>query len=356
MGRFSPRLLSRRTVAAGLDGRMRGVMMRLRLTDQGWTGDPEEVIDCLIVGGGPAGLMTAIYLSRFLRSCVVYDAAAGRVASIPHSRNLPGFPGGISGVAFLARLQAQLREYGGTVQSGEIDAIVALGDHFSATCELNILRARTVVLATGVLNRRPEMPDAMHDIGVARGLLRYCPICDGYEARRMNVAVLGGSGHGAEEAEFLRAYGAKVTLLAERSLDLGPTELAKLNQQGIDVAPSPVEQLRLGDCVEVRLANGLELQFDTLYPALGSSPRRLATLLGAKLSKLGCVLTDAHQQTSVDGVYAVGDVVEGLDQISVAAGQAAIAATAIHNLLRDRDSGLSSAIAGLYPARSVPPT
>ncbi|RSU64038.1 NAD(P)/FAD-dependent oxidoreductase [Sphingomonas sp. S-NIH.Pt1_0416] len=331
-------------------------MMRLRLIDQGWTGDPEEVIDCLIVGGGPAGLMTAIYLSRFLRSCVVYDAAAGRVASIPHSRNLPGFPGGISGVAFLARLQAQLREYGGTVQSGEIDAIVALGDHFSATCELNILRARTVVLATGVLNRRPEMPDAMHDIGVARGLLRYCPICDGYEARRMNVAVLGGSGHGAEEAEFLRAYGAKVTLLAERSLDLGPTELAKLNQQGIDVAPSPVEQLRLGDCVEVRLANGLELQFDTLYPALGSSPRtRLATLLGAKLSKLGCVLTDAHQQTSVDGVYAVGDVVEGLDQISVA-GQAAIAATAIHNLLRDRDSGLSSAIAGLYPARSVPPT
>jgi thioredoxin reductase (NADPH) len=332
-------------------------MMRLRLTDQGWTGDPEEVIDCLIVGGGPAGLMTAIYLSRFLRSCVVYDAAAGRVASIPHSRNLPGFPGGISGVAFLARLQAQLREYGGTVQRGEIDAIVASGDHFSASCELNVLYARTVVLATGVVNRRPEMPDAMHDIGVARGLLRYCPICDGYEARRMNVAVLGGDGHGAEEAEFLRAYGAKVTLLAERSLDLGPTELAKLDQQGIDVAPSPVGQLRLGECVEVRLANGLELQFDTLYPALGSSPRtRLASLLGAQLSESGCVLTNAHQQTSVKGLYAVGDVVEGLDQISVAAGQAAIAATAIHNLLRDRDSGLSSALAGLYSARSVPPT
>ena len=173
----------------------------------------------------------------------------------------------------------------------------------------------------------------------------------------MNVAVLGCDGHGAEEAEFLRAYGAKVTLLAQRSLDLGPTELAKLNQQEVDVASSPVEQLRLGDCVEVRLANGLELQFDTLYPALGSSPRtRLASFLGAQLSGSGCVLTDAHQQTSVDGIYAVGDVVEGLDQISVATGQAAVAATAIHNLLRDRDSGLSSAIAGLCPPRSVPPT
>ena len=173
----------------------------------------------------------------------------------------------------------------------------------------------------------------------------------------MNVAVLGCDRHGAEEAEFLRAYGAKVTLLAERSLDLAPTEFARLTQQGVDVAPSPVEQLRLGDCVEVRLANGLELQFDTLYPALGSSPRTgLATSLGAKLAATGCVLTDAHQQTSVAGLYAVGDVVEGLDQISVATGQAAVAATAIHNLLRDRDSGLASAMAGLWPAQGLPPT
>src|SRR3546814_20595063 len=109
---------------------MRGVMMRLRLTDQGWTGDPEEVIDCLIVGAGPAGLMTVIYLSRFLRSCVVYDAAAARVPSIPHSRNLQGFPGGISGVAFLARFQAKLPEYGGTAQGGEHAKICALGDNY----------------------------------------------------------------------------------------------------------------------------------------------------------------------------------------------------------------------------------
>ena len=68
------------------------------------------------------------------------------------------------------------------------------------------------------------------------------------------------------------------------------------------------------------------------------------------------MLTDAHQQTSVAGLYAVGDVVEGLDQISVATGQAAVAATAIHNLLRDRDSGLASAMAGLWPAQGLPTT
>ena len=329
--------------------------MRLTLTNHGWNGDPEEVIDCLVVGGGPGGLTTAIYLSRYLRSCVIFDAGGGRAASIPRSHNLPGFPGGISGAAFLARLENQLRDYGGTIQKGEIDAVARMGDRFSASCGPDVLHARTVVLATGVINQRPEMPDAMHDIAVARGLLRYCPICDGYEARQMNVAVLGCDDHGLEEAEFLRTYGARVTLLAQQSRELTPEALDRLDHQGIKVASSPTRQLTLGDDrVEVRLLDGQALTFETLYPALGSSPRtRLATALGASLTQSGCLQTDAHQQTSVAGLYAVGDVVEGLDQISVATGQAATAATAIHNLLRERDRGLSLAREALRPASAL---
>ena len=131
---------------------------------------------------------------------------------------------------------------------------------------------------------------------------------------------------------------------------------AMLDRKGVKL--SAAIELKVDPAVLIeRMANGLGLQFDTLYPALGSSPRtRLATSLGAKLSESGCVLTNARQQSSVAGLYAVGDVVEGLDQISVATGQAAIAATAIHNLLRDSDSGLASAMAGLCPARGVLPT
>ena len=84
----------------------------------------------------------------------------------------------------------------------------------------------------------------------------------------------------------------------------------------------------------MRLSDGQSLSFDTLYVALGSSGRsELARVAGASLSASGCIIVDDHQRTSISGLFAAGDVVEGLDQIAVAAGQAAKAATAIHNLL-----------------------
>jgi thioredoxin reductase (NADPH) len=80
------------------------------------------------------------------------------------------------------------------------------------------------------------------------------------------------------------------------------------------------------------MAVGEDLRFDTLYCALGTEARhRLASLLGAALFKNNCIRVDAHMRTNVAGLYAAGDVIEGLDQISAAIGNAAIAATAIHN-------------------------
>jgi thioredoxin reductase (NADPH) len=180
------------------------------------------------------------------------------------------------------------------------------------------------------------MPQASHDAALARGLIRYCPVCDAYEAKGANIAVLGCDDHGAAEAEFLRPYGARVTLLAQRSPELSWPDEARLIRLGVDVIKEAVNQISIeGDQIAVRLADGRRLSFDTLYPALGSSPHtQLVAGIGVKLGEGGCVVTDAHQQTSVSGLYAAGDVVESLDQISVAMGQAAQAATAIHNSLR----------------------
>lgn len=299
----------------------------------------DEIADCIIVGGGPAGLTAAIYLARFLRRCVVVDAGGGRAQSIPRSHNLPGFPEGIGGVELLAGMTRQAEAFGAIIRHGEVDCLTQTEIGFSVTVGSSTLEARTVILATGVFNHRPTMPPEMHDDALARTLLRYCPICDGYEARGMNIAVLGCDSHGAAEAEFLQPYGARVTLLAQRSPELDWPDEARLSQLGIEIIKDAVNDIRVaGDRVIVTLRGGRELPFDTLYPALGSSPHaQLATDLGAKISDQGCILTDSHQQTSVAGLYAVGDVVEGLDQISVATGQAAQAATAIHNRLRERE-------------------
>lgn len=312
--------------------------MSQRKSDHRWNGDPEQTLDCIIVGGGPAGLTAAIYLTRFLRSCLVIDAGEGRAASIPRSHNLPGFPDGIAGLELLARLRAQLSRFGGVAQRGQVTSIGRSGGIFLVSHAHKVLQARSVILATGVSNHRPTMPDAMHDLGVSRGAIRYCPICDGYEARHGSIAVLGADRHGAEEARFLSGFGAAVTLLTRDASDLSAEERSALDVYGIQVVQRPTVQVRVvAEGVEISLGDDEKLVFDTLYPALGSTPRsNLATTLAARVSASGCIETDAHQETSVPGLYAVGDVVEGLDQISVAVGQAATAATAIHNRLREQ--------------------
>lgn len=315
-----------------------GVNMSEKSADVRRGDDRDNILECIVIGAGPAGLTAGIYLQRFLRRCLVFDAGSGRAATIPRSHNLPGFPGGLSGVELLARLETQLQEFGGHVIRAEVDSIALSDERFAVFCEGVAYRSRSVVLATGVVNHKPNMPEAMHVIGVSQGLIRYCPVSDGYEARRSSIAVLGADEHGAAEALFLRSYGAAVTLLVQHSLDLPADDLQALARAGIDVVEEPIEHFQLAaTAIEVSWRSGRRQSFGTLYPALGSTSRtKLAVQLGAKLSDQGSLVTDKHQRTSIPGFYAIGDVVEGLGQICVATGQAAIAATAIHNDLLER--------------------
>lgn len=297
------------------------------------------MLDCLIVGGGPAGMTAAIYLARFRRKALVVDANESRAAWIPRSHNHAGFPDGINGVDLLARMSAQARAYGGIVERGDIARIDRRDGSFSVEVNGREVTARTVLLATGVINKRPAMEAAAHERAMARGQLRYCPVCDGYEVIDKRIGVLGADGHGVAEALFLRSYSGDVTLLPARFVDVSDDDRRLLARHHIRLIEPPVHQLRPGEqTIEVELGDGTTLGFDTLYAALGSEPRSvLAGQLGCSLSAGGCIIVDAHLASSLPGVWVAGDVVEGLDQISVAMGHAAIAATAIHNHLREAE-------------------
>jgi len=186
--------------------RRKGHMMSLEpaLTDPNDRFD--EVVDCVVIGGGPAGLTAAVYLGRFLRRCTVFDAGEGRALSIPLSHNLPASPGGISGTDLLARMTLQARQYGAELRQGKATRLAVAADGFAVHAGTQVIHTRTVLLATGVFNHRPIMPKVEHERAVALGLIRYCPVCDGFEVGGMNIAVLGCDGHGAAEAEFLRPY------------------------------------------------------------------------------------------------------------------------------------------------------
>lgn len=307
------------------------------MTDQ--TPTPDEPLDCLIVGGGPAGLTAAIYLGRFHRRVVVVDKGEGRLQMIPRSHNHPGYPEGVTGVNLLQDMREQARRYGATLLDGEVTAITREGDLFVAETGKGRLTARTVMLGTGVVNHRPPLDEAIHADAVARGLLRYCPICDAYEQTGKRIGVLGGNRHGLAEAMFLRSYSRDITLLALTGVRLDADERTQADAARITVVGTPISALTFDDdCVHVTLEDGRRLTLDTLYAALGSHTRNeLGVMLGIELEEGKCFVTDEHQRTSVPGVYAAGDAIEGLDQIGFAIGTGTRAAVAIHNDLRDRD-------------------
>lgn len=295
----------------------------------------DQLLDCVIVGGGPAGLTAAVYLARYRRRLVVVDAGASRAETIPRSRNVPGFPEGIPGRDLLARLREHAACYEVPLVPGCVESLAGHDGAFEAHLEGRVLRARKLLLATGARDVAPELPGM--EPGLAAGNVRYCPVCDGFETQHQRVAVLGKEVHGLRESLFVAGFDNRVTWLSMGSQqDVPPQELARLRERGVLIADQLPLHIRCvpGQGVEVEMVDGRKLMFDVLYPALGLlHASELALALGAKAQDDGQLVVDDHLQTTVPGLYAAGDVAGGLNQISVAYGQAAIASTAIHNAL-----------------------
>ena len=300
----------------------------------------EDILDCLIIGGGPAGLTAAIYLARFHLDILVVDGGKSRAAWIPCSHNHAGFPDGISGKELLERMRAQAQKYGAKIVTEQVTKVERdeASGIFTATWGSGCERARTILLATGVTNRRPPMDEKLHDDALARGLIRYCPICDGYEVTDQKVGVIGSDSHGVAEAVFIRGFTADVTLIApDTALKLKPEDQAKLKAAGIGCIDGPANAVAASDgFIVVETAEGTHA-FDSVYPALGSDVHvQLAEQVGAKLSEDCSLIVDGHQRTDIPGLYAAGDVVLGLDQISHAMGEGGVVATTIRNDLAER--------------------
>ncbi|MFN7128394.1 MAG: NAD(P)/FAD-dependent oxidoreductase [Brevundimonas sp.] len=292
--------------------------------------------EVLIIGAGPAGLTAATYLGRFRRHTLVIDAGEPRACWIPLSHNMPGFPSGVSGADILKRMREQTDEFGAVIEPGRVERLARDGDGFTAQVQGREIRARAVLLATGVVDRHPDLPGV--ERAVQRSLVRICPICDGYEATDKAVAVIGHDDKGAREAAFLRTYSDRVTLI-----HVGPpralTRHEELDRLGVELIVAPLETVNLEqDRVTALGWGGRTRAFDLVYSALGTSPNaELAQGLDARLAPDGRLEVDLHQATSVPGLYAAGDVVRGLNQIAVATAEAAVAATDIHNRLRRID-------------------
>ena len=298
----------------------------------------DDVLDCLVVGAGPAGLTAAIYLGRFRRRFTVIHDGDPRAGWIPVSHNHPGFPDGIPGRELLARMRAQAERYGARILLGQVEGLSRDADGvFHVQTSGGELLARNVLLATGVKDNGSELPEVYE--AVQKGLIRICPICDAYEVIDQAVGVLGRGDKAAREAMFIRTYTAdlKVILLGSEER-ISDENRRTLGEAGVEIVESSLSRLHFeGDrLAALEFSGGVKHRFDSVYSALGTSPRtELAQQAGALTARDDRLWVNDHQMTSIPGLYAAGDMVRGLNQISIAQAEAAIAATDIHNRLRE---------------------
>lgn len=298
--------------------------------------------ECLIVGAGPAGLSAALYMARFRRRVLVVHDGRSRALRIPVTRNVPGFPDGVEGPGLIGRMRRHAMEYGALIREAEVvqarrgdgGFVLILADSREQ------LHAASLILATGLYLQQPPIEDGVHEAALRAGVLRYCPICDGHEQIDRCIGVIGSNGHGAREALFLRQFSADITLVPLHNSEVEARDRTRLQEAGIRVVDRPVAHHMPGqDGYRVQLeGNDEPLRFDVVYPALGVRQRtELAVMLGLELGPDGTTAARSPLGTTVPGLYCAGDIVEGLDQISVAMGHGALAATRAHNWLRERE-------------------
>lgn len=307
-----------------------------------------DIYEIAILGAGPAGLSAALYAARFCRSTLVLHDGKSRAQRIARTHNVPGFDDGITGPELIARMTRHASQYGAQFVEAKVASASYLNGIFELTSAAGATwQAQAMILATGINLNQIPLDDETHEMAIANNVLRYCPVCDGYEHRGKRIAVVGCDLSGAGEALFLRQFSDDITLLPKAYAELTPKEQVDLAAAGIKTIAAPVTRyVPQSDSMEIYVEGGnTPLNFDVLYPALGVTPRsELAASLSLPLNEGGKTDPASPFGTPIPGLFCAGDLVEGLDQISVAIGHGAIAATKAHNWLRDLDGETVEAV------------
>ena len=283
-------------------------------------------------------MTAAIYLARMNRKALLIDGGRSRARLIPRSYNHPGFPGGVKGRDLLGRMREQMDELGVSSLDSDVTALEATVDgFFQIEVEGRSVSGQNIIFATGLEDNLPPFDDAAEL--VSSGYLRICPICDGYEIAGRPVAVIGSTLRAVAEARFLKTFTKSISIVTRgEAPEWDDVVDAELRDEGITVIIQDISTVSRTNTGELDLLFQDRSRMDgvVLYTALGVRPRsQLAQQIGVRLEEDGRIPTGPHQETNVNGCFAAGDVVTGLNQLGVAMAHGEVAAVAVHNRLRN---------------------
>ncbi|CAI48785.1 thioredoxin-disulfide reductase [Natronomonas pharaonis DSM 2160] len=287
-----------------------------------------------VVGGGPAGLTTALYTTRLGHDTAVINRGGGRAAMMLDTHNVIGITEDTSGNELLSRATEQIQEYGADYHRGTVTDIQSTDEGFAVTAGDTEVTTEHVVLATGFSDKRPDPPLPRTGKG-----LHYCLHCDAYMFVDEPVYVMGTSESAAHVAMIMLNFTPDVDLLTRGEDPEWSDETdTQLRNHPVEVVHEDITGLEKDDdgwLSAFEFEDGTVREYRGGFPMYGSEYNTdLAESLGVELNDDGTIGVDDHGRTNVDGVYAVGDVTPGHNQIPVAMGEGARCGIGNHYDLR----------------------
>lgn len=289
--------------------------------------------DCIVIGGGPAGLTCAIFLGRYRLRVLVIDSGHPRNYA---SRAIHGFLGyhEIAPSELLGRGCAEAKTVGAEIIEGTVSKVERVGDVFEVTADAGKLYARRVALAYGVRDTLPDVPNVERYYGTG---IFHCPDCDGYEVTGRRVGVIGWGTKAVGLALKMLQWTEKLTIFVDgNARDFSAEETSKLLAQQIAIKDEKIASLAGKERLEAAiLSTGERVELDAIFFTIGTTRScDLAEQLGCvEIEGTPCLKVDDFKETTVDGVYAIGDLVPGSQLVITSAADGAIAAIAINKSL-----------------------
>lgn len=312
--------------------------------------DPSGLYDLIIIGGGPAGLTAGLYAARYKLKTLMLEkafAAGGQLTATEWVENYPGFPEPVLGQKLAQDMEAQAKLFGLQIVNEAVTQVELAGNIKKVRTDYNLWQAKAILITTGASSRKLGIRD--EDQYTGKGI-SYCATCDGPFYPDKFVAVIGGGNSAFEESLFLAKYASRIILIHRSDnfrADKILQERVKANPkiellthtsvQEIDFREPGNKKLILMDLISQETR---ELEIDGLFVFIGNVPNT-AIFEGQIDLEAGYIVTDRKHQTSLEGVWAAGDVeAKALRQVATAVGDGACAAYWIHKYVDEWEEDL----------------